>query len=90
MNDIQQQRIELAIQKSPELFACGGPYDWCVLHDTWCHTLTKGEACICSPDVVMTTKNGKFSVKADGTYEKLGVVAETIPVILDPRNPELN
>jgi hypothetical protein len=82
------KRIIRAQRKHPELFC--GIVDICIIHADHCPKLKGDQPCHCQPDIVITAKQGKFSIGHAGQCKKLGASAELLPTIYDPRDPELN
>ena len=64
------QRIEIASRERPDVFGSGMLTRLDVKHDSDC-PLLEGGGCKCYPDIVATSKQGRFSVGDDGDCKKL-------------------
>ena len=64
------QRIGQAASKRPDIFGIGVVVSVDVKHDNACPMLD-GRDCNCYPEIIATTKQGKYAIGDDGNCERL-------------------
>ena len=64
------ERIGQAASKRPDIFGIGVVVHIDVKHDNACSMLD-GRECKCFPDIIATTKQGKYAVGDDGNCESI-------------------
>jgi len=65
------KRLALAFWRNPELFPKGEVSIPQIAHDDWCRLLTSQWSCNCDPDVVVTTREGRFRVLKEGSVVQI-------------------